>query len=152
MTKARVWTGCVLAAGLALALGAATGAAAQSSSTASPARAAEPSAAPGEQARRRDRRRPAETAAATAAPSAAPTAAAADTAASGEPKQICKNIKPIGSRVARRICGTEEQWAADNARTSADAAESMRQVRDRSGVTGGASSGPASLGSPSFGQ
>lgn len=146
MKKARVWTICVLAAGLALALGAPTGAFAQSSSTANQARAAEPAATAAEQPRRRDRRRDGETAA------AAPTAAAADTAASNEPKLICKNIKPIGSRVARRICGTEEQWAADNARTSADAAEGMRQIRDRSGVTGGASSGPASLGSPSFGQ
>lgn len=148
MAKRRVWTGCIAAIALAVAFGIATvGASAQSSTTANAPPAAEPSAAPAEQTRRRDRRRPEQAATAAAAP-----AATAEATASEEPKLVCKNIKPIGSRVARRICATEEQWAADNARTSADAAESMRQVRDRSGVTGGSSSGPASLGSPSFGQ
>lgn len=150
MTKARVWAGSLLAAWLVLALGVASSASAQSRSTESAARSAEPSAAPAEQPRRRDRRRNDDAAAPAAAP--ATDASASATAAANEPKLICKNIKPIGSRVARRICGTEEQWAADNARTSADADESMRQMRGRSGITGGSSSGPASLGQPSFGR
>jgi hypothetical protein len=138
----------LLAAGVALMLGVGTGARAQESNAVNAPPAAEQGAAGAEQSRRRERRRASE----NAAPPAAATAAAAATAETAEPKLICKNIKPIGSRVARRICGTEEQWAADNARTSADAEESMRQMRSRSGLTTGGGSGPASLGTPTMGQ
>jgi hypothetical protein len=148
----------ILCVGMVLALDIGAGAFAQPPSAADAPAAAEPAAAPTDQPRRRERRRDADadqaapTASAATPTATAATAAPAATAATAEPKLICKNIKPIGSRVARRICGTEEQWAADNGRTSSDAEESMRQIRDRSGVTGGAASGPASLGTPGFGR
>ena len=109
------------------------------------------SAAPTEAANqsRRDRRR-AETAAAqaTAAPapaaSAAPTAAAAPaaaavpaaaaTAASDGPATICKNIKPLGTRMAKRVCGTPEQWAALEKKTTESGSDDLRQVRSTGGV------------------
>jgi hypothetical protein len=148
MNRNGAWVRILCMTGLALVLG--NGAPAQETSSAANVPAsAEQSARPAEQPSRRDRRRNAETAAAAAAatPAAAPTA---DGAATAEPKVICKNIKPIGSRVARRICGTEEQWAASGESTRADAQEGMRQVRDRSGVTGGVGAGPASLGTPAM--
>jgi hypothetical protein len=141
----------------ALVLGLGAGTAAQEGNPAANAPASAEQAAPqGEQASRRDRRRNAEAAAETAgAPTAAAEAAAAPTAAADpaaptEPKMVCKNIKPIGSRVARRTCATEEQWAASRDGSRADAQEGMRQVRDRSGITGGVGAGPASLGNPSM--
>ena len=122
----------------------------------SPPEATATSAAPAEAATqsRRDRRR-AETAAAhatvapapaasavpaaadataaAAAPSAAPTASAANTASDG-PTRICKNIKPLGTRMAQRVCGTPEQWAALTKKTTEAGAEDMRQVRGTGGV------------------
>lgn len=49
-------------------------------------------------------------------------------------KLICRTIKPTGTRVGRRICGTPEQWAASEKASTDAAQEGMRQVRDRSSV------------------
>ena len=101
---------------------------------------------------RRDRRRAAqaETTAAPAAPaaaaapaaSAAPapgaasSAAAAPTAAAEPdgPTTICKNIKPLGTRMAKRVCGTPEQWAALESKTTDAASDDMRNVRSTGAV------------------
>jgi hypothetical protein len=157
MNRDGIWVRVLCTTGLALVLGSGTTLAQESSSAAGASAAAEQGTAPAKQPSRRERRRNAEAAAAaataTTTATAAPTAAAGtDSAQAAEPKIVCKNIKPIGSRVERRICGTEEQWAASSQSTSADAQEGMRQVRDRSGVTGGGGGGPASLGTPTMGQ
>jgi hypothetical protein len=154
MNRDGIWVRILCTTGLAVVLGAGTALAQDSSSAANTSAAAEQGTAPAEQLSRRERRRNAEAAAAAAAAATpAPAAAtAANSAQAAEPKMICKNIKPIGSRVERRICGTEEQWAAANQSTSSDAQESMRQIRDRSGVTGGGGGGPASLGTRTMGQ
>jgi hypothetical protein len=47
---------------------------------------------------------------------------------------VCKNIKLTGTKISKRICGTPEQWAAQEKRTTDDAQEAMRQVRDRSSI------------------
>jgi hypothetical protein len=67
------------------------------------------------------------------AASAAPTAAAAPAASDG-PTTICKNIKPLGTRMAKRGCGTPEQWAALEKKTTDAASDDMRQVRSITGV------------------
>ena len=36
--------------------------------------------------------------------------------------------------MARRVCGTPEQWAAIGEATSDNAEESMRQIRERSAI------------------
>lgn len=36
----------------------------------------------------------------------------AATEASGKNKVICKKMAPTGSRLARKVCGTKEQWDA----------------------------------------
>jgi hypothetical protein len=109
--------------------------------------AAEPAAAAAEQPRRkRDRRRQGE-----AAPTARAAAAPASVAPTGngtEAEIICKDIKPIGSRIPRRICGTEAQWGGSSEETAAHAQEQMRQIRDRSTLTGPAPSGPSSISAP----
>jgi hypothetical protein len=108
--------------------------------------AAEPAAAaaPAEQPRRkRDRRRQGD-----AAPTAAAPASVAATGQGNEGEIICKDIKPIGSRIPRRVCGTEAQWGGSSEETAAHAQEQMRQIRDRSTLTGPSPSGPASVSAP----
>ena len=51
-----------------------------------------------------------------------------------ENKIVCKNIKVLGTKISRRTCGTPEQWAAQARKTTDDAQETMRQVRDRSAI------------------
>jgi ribosomal protein L32 len=88
---------------------------------------------------RRERRRSAHAVTARA------TAAATNSGESAAAEIICKNIKPIGSRVSRRVCGTEAQWSGSSEKTAAHAQEEMRQMRARAGLTGPAPPGPASL-------
>ena len=83
---------------------------------------------------------PAESTATAPSAEAAPAVAqaGADAADPGsestEPQRICKSVKPLGTRMAKRVCGTPEQWAAIEGRTSAEAGESMRQVHEQSGI------------------
>ena len=123
---------------------------------AAPAAAAAASgAAPAETATqsRRDRRRAAQQQTATAAQEQTGTAAAktdagtdaAETAATEEPAVVCKSIKPLGTRMAKRICGTPEQWAALEKKTTDAASDDLRQVRGAGGViatTPGPAAGP----------
>jgi hypothetical protein len=103
-------------------------------------------AAAADQPRRgRERRRAAEAADETrppepaAAPATLPTynaatASVAQAAETIEAKMVCKNRKITGTKISRRICGTPEQWAAQQQRTTDDAQEAMRQVRERSSI------------------
>jgi hypothetical protein len=93
---------------------AAPAAPAASATSAAPAEAASQS--------RRERRRAAQA-------ETAPAAQATD-----EPTTICKNIKPLGTRMAKRVCGTPEQWAALEKKTTDAASDDMRQVRTIGGV------------------
>ena len=68
--------------------------------------------------------------------------AAADGEAGPETEIVCKSIKPTGSNVGRRVCGTPEQWAALEEKTTDAAREDMRRVHTSSGVTATAP-GPA---------
>jgi hypothetical protein len=94
--------------------------------------------------RARDRRRSARPADDTPAPEAAaavatlPTHTATTTSAQAaetvEATMVCKNIKLTGTKISKRICGTPEQWAGQQRKTTDDAQEAMRQVRDRSSI------------------
>jgi hypothetical protein len=101
------------------------------------------SASPAEPPRRaRDRRRSAAVPDETQAPEATAvattdtetTALAIEPDESSETKIVCKNIKVLGTKISRRTCGTPEQWAAQARKTTDDAQETMRQVRDRSAI------------------
>src|SRR5262245_56324515 len=97
--------------------------------------AAPPNAAPTAEAAspsRRDRRRAARPEPAAAAESTATTTAAP--AAIVEPEKICKNFKPLGSHMAKRVCGTPEQWAAFEKKTTDAASDDMRNVRSTGAV------------------
>jgi regulator of extracellular matrix RemA (YlzA/DUF370 family) len=104
--------------------------------------------------RGRDRRRSQEVAAATRAPEPAAVAAtdsttavlAAPQAETIEARIVCKNVKLTGTKISRRICGTPEQWAAQQQKTNDDAQEAMRQVRDRSSVVVSQQENPLSPG------
>jgi hypothetical protein len=130
----------LLTTAFAVALGTSVGALAQDSSpAANDATATEP-ATPAEQPRRnRDRRRNADAAAEAAAPATAASAtssvaATTQQAETVEARMVCKNIRLTGTKISKRVCGTPEQWAATNEKTSNDASETMRQVRQQGGV------------------
>jgi hypothetical protein len=133
----------LLTAAFAIALGTSVGALAQDSSPAANDATAAELATPAEQPRRnRDRRRNADAAVEAAAPVTAATAATATEAVAAtaqqaetvEARMVCKNIKLTGTKISKRICGTPEQWAATNEKTSDDASETMRQVRQQTGI------------------
>jgi hypothetical protein len=94
--------------------------------------------------RARDRRRsarladdtpaPEQTAAVATLPTHTATTTSAQPAETVEATMVCKNIKLTGTKISKRICGTPEQWAAQEKRTTDDAQEAMRQVRDRSSI------------------
>jgi hypothetical protein len=101
--------------------------------------------------RNRERRRAApvrDVTAATPAPAApaAPATAAPPVSEGPEATIVCKNIKLTGTKISRRICGTEAQWAAQENRTTDDAQEAMRQVRDRSSIVVSQPDNPLSRG------
>ena len=143
---ARAVTRALLTAAFVLTLGASAAALAQAPAPADEATVTSAAdAAPGaDQPRRaRDRRRSAQRADETRAPEAAvaatlPTHTATTTSAQPaeivEATMICKNIKLTGTKISKRICGTPEQWAAQEQKTTNDAQEAMRQVRDRSSI------------------
>lgn len=111
--------------------------------------AASATAAPADTPRRgRDRRRAAE---AKEPPAAEPVAAAVE--ASAEPpvedvgaEIVCKNYKPTGTRMARRVCATAAQWAAVGEATANNASEAMRQIRERSTLAPPVSANPTAPG------
>jgi hypothetical protein len=90
---------------------------------------------------------------AAAAPATLPTFNAATTSVAqptetNEATLVCKNRKVTGTKISRRICGTPEQWAAQQSKTTDAAQEAMRQVRERSSivVTQPSQSAPTGLG------
>ena len=91
---------------------------------------------------RRDRRRAAKAEAATAQePTQTSVVAAAEPAAevdaaeaADESDIVCKNIKPLGTRMAKRVCGTAAQWAALEKKTTDAASDDLRQVGGQSAI------------------
>ena len=57
-----------------------------------------------------------------------------------DPKVVCRDIEVIGSKISRRVCGTQEQWDALKRKGEDD----MRQMgRSLNGSTAGAPQGTA---------
>jgi len=132
----------LFATALAIALGYAASVPAQSADAVT---SGADSAAADQPRRARDRRRAAEAGDETRAPEAAaapetlPTHTVTTTSTAQviddvEARMVCKNIKLTGTKIARRICGTQEQWASMEKRNSDKAQEGMRQMRERSSV------------------
>ena len=107
--------------------------------------AAETTASPAKDRRHtREQRRQQEeaaTAAATAASAqpAQPQVAAAVTAsdaaqAPAAPKKICKNMDVVGSKIPRRVCATQDEWAGFENRAREDAQDGLRHLKDQGAV------------------
>ena len=77
---------------------------------------------------------PAEATAAPATPETAAAATLVEPSAETVEARIKYNYKRTGTRMARRFCGTPEQWAAIGEATSENAEENMRQIRERSAI------------------
>jgi hypothetical protein len=141
---ARTATRALLTGALVLALGASAAALAQAPAPADDTRvtSATGAAPEADQPRRaRHRRRPARPVGDTCTPAGAatlPTYTATTTSAqlaeTVEATMVCKNIKVTGTKISRRLCGTPEQWASQERKTTDDAQEAMRQVRERSSI------------------
>ena len=67
---------------------------------------------------------------ATEAQAAAPAEPVEETE---EPEIVCKTVKPLGTKIGKRVCGTPEQWDASIRRNSEGARDAMREVSSRSG-------------------
>lgn len=80
---------------------------------------------------RRERRRAAEAAETQAAAAAASSAANDPAEAPGE-ELVCKKIEVTGSKIGKRVCGTQAQWDARNRRTSGETQDAVRSVGERS--------------------
>lgn len=85
-----------------------------------------------ERARKRRDERADRAAVTTEAVAGSPLEVAAETAAQPEP--VCRTMKVLGSRVAKRVCGTPEEWAASTSRGIRDSKETMRQIREQSAI------------------
>src|SRR4026208_2240519 len=89
---------------------------------------------------RKDRRRAANT---DATDATAKVDSGTDAAATEEPERVCKNIKPLGTRMAKRVCGAPDQWPALKKKTTDAASDALRPVRSTGGVIA-TTPGPAS--------
>jgi hypothetical protein len=75
-----------------------------------------------------------------AAPAAASaTAAAGDSATQppAQPKKVCRSADVIGSKIPRRVCATQEEWAAFDTRQREDAQDGLRHMRDQGAMSPG---------------
>lgn len=104
--------------------------------------ATETTTAPANRRQAREQRRQQAEAAAAAAASAQPAqpkvAAAAATSEAAPPpaapKQICKNMDVMGSKIPRRVCATQDEWAVYENRGREDAQDGLRRLRDQGAV------------------
>ncbi len=70
----------------------------------------------------------------TAAPAATSTTAAAGNSATqppAQPKKICRSMDVSGSKIPKRVCATQEEWAAFNNHAREDAQDGLRRLQDQ---------------------
>ena len=85
---------------------------------------------------RRDKQpRQSETAStAPASGAAAPASAATGDSATqppAQPKKICHSMDVLGSKIPKRVCATQEEWAAFNNHAREDAQDGLRRLQDQ---------------------
>jgi hypothetical protein len=69
-----------------------------------------------------------------AAPTAASAAAATGDAATqppAQPKKICHSMDVVGTKIPKRVCATQEEWATFNSHQREDAQDGLRRLRDQ---------------------
>lgn len=72
-------------------------------------------------------------AAAPAATSAAAAAGDAGTQPPAQPKKICRSMDVAGSKIPKRVCATQEEWASFENRAREDTQDGMRRLQDQGG-------------------
>ncbi len=69
----------------------------------------------------------------TAAP--APTSAAAASEGTiqppAQPKKICRSMDVLGSKIPKRVCATQEEWATFNDHQHEDSQDALRRLRNQ---------------------
>jgi hypothetical protein len=107
----------------------------------SPTTAEKDAAAPASERHRGRDRRASKSESASAAPAsgAAASAATSATAATGDsatqppaqPKKVCRSMDVSGSKIPKRVCATQEEWAAFNTHAREDAQDGLRRLQDQ---------------------
>jgi hypothetical protein len=72
----------------------------------------------------------------TATPAPPASAAATGDAATqpAQPKKICRSMDVGGSKIPKRVCATQEEWAAFNTHQREDAQNGLRRLQDQGAV------------------
>jgi hypothetical protein len=76
--------------------------------------------------------------------------AAAKTEKPAKPKKICRYEGWTGSRVARRTCATEAEWAEYDTAMAAEAKETLRKIADNGRTLPQGMKNPAQMGPNGF--
>lgn len=74
--------------------------------------------------------------AASAAPASAATPPAANAAAQqpAVPKQVCRNMDVLGSKIPKRVCATPAEWDSFSNRSHEDTQDGLRRLRDQGAI------------------
>jgi hypothetical protein len=62
--------------------------------------------------------------------SGTPAAAVAAAQPPAQPKKICRSMDVPGSKIPKRVCATQEEWATFNTRAREDAQDGLRRAQD----------------------
>jgi len=78
----------------------------------------------------------ADPASATSAPASTPSpgASAGLPAPPATPKQVCRNVDVLGSKIPKRVCATPDEWATFEGRAREDTRDSLRRLRDQGAI------------------
>jgi len=80
---------------------------------------------------------PSETASTPSASGAAATPATADSATQppAQPKKICRSMDVLGSKIPKRVCATQEEWATFNDHAREDTQDGLRRLQNQGAVS-----------------
>lgn len=92
--------------------------------------------------RGRKQAHPGDTASTAPASDASAPAATSATAATGEaaaqppaqPKKICRSMDVSGSKIPKRVCATQEEWATFNSHEREDSQDGLRRLQNQGAV------------------
>jgi hypothetical protein len=81
--------------------------------------------------------RQSETASTTQPSGAAAPAAAGDAAMQppAQPKKICRSMDVLGSKIPKRVCATQEEWATFNNHEREDTQDGLRRLQNQGAVS-----------------
>lgn len=65
------------------------------------------------------------------APTSATAASEGTTQPPAQPKKICRSMDVLGSKIPKRVCATQEEWATFNNHQREDSQDALRRLRDQ---------------------